>query len=52
MLVLGLGRHRETWRVVLDSPKPWSLAHCETSGGFVGWVETWRVVLDSQKPWI
>ena len=19
----GLGRHRETWRVVLDSPKPW-----------------------------
>ena len=24
----------ETWRVVLDSPKPWILAHCETSGVF------------------
>ena len=22
----------ETWRVVLDSPRPWILAHCETSG--------------------
>ena len=26
----------ETWRVVLDSPKPWILAHCETSGALLG----------------
>lgn len=32
----GLGRHCETWRVVLGSPKLWILAYCETSGCFVG----------------
>lgn len=32
----GLGRHCETWRVVLGSPKLGILAYCETSGCFVG----------------
>ena len=39
----GLGRHRETWRVVLGCPKPWILAHCETSGCKLERAETWRL---------
>ena len=39
----GLGRHRETWRVVLGCPKPWILAHCETSGCKLGRAKTWHL---------
>ena len=43
MSVWRLGRHRETWRVVLDSPRPWIWAHCETSGCKLGGAETWHL---------
>lgn len=39
----GLGRYCETRRVVLDSPRHWIWAHCETSECFVGWVKTWHL---------
>lgn len=39
----GLGRHCETWRVVLDSPRPWIWAHCETSGCKLERAETWHL---------
>lgn len=39
----GLGRHRETWRVVLDSQKPRIFAHCETSGCKLERAETWHL---------
>ena len=30
----------ETWRVVLDSPKPWILAHCETRSALL---DRWKL---------